>query len=70
MAMLLAPTTSPAEERNVLAACTGTVSGLRPAEGAAMQACDLMVGFDVRHGPAYRLAAATNVMQRKQDQGR
>ena len=70
MAMLLAPTKSPAEERNVLAACTGTVSGLRPAEGAAMQACDLMVGFDARHGPAYRLAAATNVMQRKQDQGR
>ena len=35
-----------------------------------MQACDLMVGFDARHGPAYRLAAATNVMQRKQDQGR
>jgi hypothetical protein len=70
MAMLLAPTSSPAEERNVLAACTGTISGLRPCEGAAMQACDLMVGFDLRHGPAYRLAAATNVMKRKQDQGR
>ena len=70
VAMLLAPTSSPAEERNVLAACTATISGLRPCEGAAMQACDLMVGFDTRHGPAYRLAAATNVMKRKQDQGR
>jgi len=70
MAMLLAPTSSPAEERNVLAACTSTISGLRPCEGAAMQACDLMMGFDLRHGPEYQLAAATNVMKRKQDQGR
>jgi hypothetical protein len=70
MAILLTPTSSPAEERNVLAACTGTISGLRPCEGAAMQACDLMMGFDLRHGPEYRLAAATNVMKRKQDQGR
>ena len=69
-AMLLTPTSSPAEERNVLAACVGTVCGLRPAEGAAMQACDVMFGFDTRHGLAYRDAAATNVMQRKQDQGR
>jgi hypothetical protein len=69
-AMLSVKTSTPAQERNVLAACVGTVDGLRPAEGADLQACDLRFEFDLRHGPQYRGTAATNVMKRKQDQGR
>ena len=70
MAMLRLQTSTPAQERNVLAACVATVEGLRPSEGADLQACDLRFEFDLRHGPLYRGTAATNVMKRKNDQGR
>ena len=69
-AMLYARSSTPAEERNILAACAATVNGLRPAEGADLQACDLRFEFDLRHGPQYRGTAAINVMKRKQDQDR
>ena len=69
-AMLTTPTTSLSAERNVLAACTATVEGLRPAEGAALQACDIRFDFDLRHGSKFQGTAATNVMARKNDQDR
>jgi hypothetical protein len=65
MAMLRLQTSTPAQERNVLAACVATVEGLRPSEGADLQSCDLRFEFDLRHGPLYRGTAATNVMKRK-----
>ena len=65
LAMLRLQTSTPAQERNVLAACMATVNGLRPSEGADLQACDLRLDFDLRHGPQYRGTAATNVMKRK-----
>ena len=69
-AILLATTSTPAEERNALAAGLATVNGLRPAEGADLQACDIRVNFDLRHGQQYAGSAATDVMKRKQDQDR
>ena len=58
-AMLYARSSTPAEERNILAACAATVNGLRPAEGADLQACDLRFEFDLRHGPQYRGTAVS-----------
>ena len=68
--ILLARTTTPAEERNALAAALATVCGLRPSEGACLQACDLRLNFDLRHGRQYTGTAAVNIMSRKQDQDR
>ena len=68
--ILLARTTTPAEERNALAAALATVCGLRPSEGARLQACDLRLNFDLRHGRQYTGTAAVNIMSRKQDQDR
>ena len=56
--ILLARTTTPAEERNALAATLATVCGLRPSEGACLQACDLRLNFDLRHGRQYTGTAA------------
>jgi len=69
-AMMSKPTSSLTNERNVLAACTATVEGLRPSEGSALQTCDIRFDFDLRHGPQYRGTAAINVMARKNDQDR
>ena len=69
-AMLLLKTSSPANERNILAACLATVCGVRPSEGAALQTCDLVFEFDLRHGQAFKGTAAINIMKRKQDQDR
>ena len=63
-ASLLATSASPADERNALAVGLATICGVRPAEGAALQACDL------RHGSRFAGTAAINVMKRKQDQDR
>lgn len=68
--ILLARTTTPAEERNALAAALATVCGLRPSEGARLQVCDLRLNFDLRHGRQYTGTAAVNIMSRKQDQDR
>ena len=65
-----APGRSPAEQRDCLAAVIATIAGLRPSEGARLQVCDLMVGFDARHGAAYHGSAALNIMCRKNDQNR
>ena len=69
-AVLHVRSATPAEERNALAAALATVCGLRPAEGAGLQACDILFDFDLRHGRLYAGTAAVNVMARKQDQGR
>ncbi len=60
-AMLRLQTSTPAQERNVLAACMATVNGLRPSEGADLRACDLRLELDLRHGPPSRGTAATTV---------
>ena len=44
------PGLSPAQQRDCLAAVIATLAGLRPAEGARLQACDFQENFDSRHG--------------------
>jgi hypothetical protein len=55
-------------QRNCLAAAVATVACLRPSEGARLQVCDFLVGFDTRFSPAYAATAALNIMSRKNDQ--
>lgn len=55
--------------RNCLAAALATVCCLRPAEGAALQSCDIFFDFDVASGrPGFEGTAAVNVKSRKNDQ--
>ena len=61
---------SPATERNCLAAVTATVNCLRPSEGANLQTCDVLFGFDARIHTAYADTAALNIKERKTDQSR
>lgn len=60
-----------AQLRNCLAAVLSTLCCLRPAEGAALQSCDVFFDFDAASGiSGYAGTAAINVKSRKNDQVR